>query len=207
VLAEGAHGAVYDPSGRTWTPISGADEVFMNEPPTPAGPYLASFYNPGDPMWLLDLDAARWKPVPVPPFPSPRQQLEPEVGPPGGPIRPRPPRPGPVPLVLLAGGESIFLGNADCLGQACLATGHTGGAGGRLQLYDPEQGRWCVATFPPSVADALGAEEYFRYEVLWRNRLLLWEASSSQDLNTGGIPWSAEQTRTRAEPRGGVLGW
>jgi len=199
-------GAVYDPSTRAWTPITGGDEVRFNEQPTPAGPYIASFQNPGDPIWLLDIDAARWKLLPEPPFPPHRQELPQAVGPPGGPIEPRPPRPPPTPLVLLAGGETIFLGNADCLGQTCLVAGHVGAAG-RLQFYDPEQGGWCMTQLPPAVGGALGNEEYFRYEVLWRNHLLLWEAASSQDFNTGGIPWSAEHTRSRSSPRGGVISW
>ncbi|HYV49865.1 MAG TPA: hypothetical protein VFA20_33650 [Myxococcaceae bacterium] len=198
-------GAVYDPAAKAWTPISGDDEVGLNEQPTPVGPYLAAFFNPGDPIWLLDIDAARWKPVPEPPFPPVRQELPVAVGPPGGPIGPRPPRPAPASLVLAAGGETIFITNPDCLGDACLATGHVGS--GRLQVYDPDQGRWCVANFPPAVGHALGAEQYFRYEVLWRNHLLLWEASSSQDDNTGGIPWSADRTRSRSALRGGVLNW
>ena len=225
-------GAVYDPAARAWTPIAGTDQVVydpggvylevdgkpvtepvgFSEAPSPAGPYVAFSSHPEEPIWLLDIDAARWRPVPRPHGAPPLSSLE---------IRLRhepwferpiiiaPPLP-PEPKLLLAG-ETIFLESETCLdmGGGCLTRAHMGEAD-HLDLYEPESGRWCSLDLPAAAREALGGRAYFRIERVWRNHLLLWEVHKPAPAHSRYIERVELVTDVHpdwGEPRGGVISW
>jgi len=224
-------GAVYDPATRAWTTIAGSDQIVydeggsylmvdgkpltkpvsFSEAPSPAGPYVAFFSEPSEPIWLLDIDAARWRPVPQPPGMRTLLRYEIELlhDPSWDPIIVGPRSP-PEPKLLLTG-ETTFLESQTCLDSdgGCLSSAHVGEAS-HLDFYESESARWCSANLPAAAREALGGLAYFTIERPWRNHLLLWEAHplpDPQPYHRARVELVTGPPPRLGQPRGGVISW